>query len=127
MILGAPALAQTPNNGLPHPGMAVYTANCAACHDHPDETRAPTKATLSAMSFQAITYALTRGKMQAQGANLTDETRGQLITYLTCRSTATLDTWSQAMMCAADRRPLELAATPTLAPFGVAARHRPPS
>jgi polyvinyl alcohol dehydrogenase (cytochrome) len=123
MILGAPALAQTPNNGLPHPGMAVYTANCAACHDHPDETRAPTKATLSAMSFQAITYALTRGKMQAQGANLTDETRGQLINYLTGRSTATLDTWSQAMMCAADRRPVDLSAKPTVATFGFDARN----
>jgi len=122
-IGGAQALAQTPNNGLPHPGLAVYTANCAACHDHPDESRAPTKATLSAMSFQALTYALTLGKMQAQGSALTEETRGQLINYLTGRSTATLDAWSAAMMCGPGHKGVDLSAAPAVATFGFDARN----
>jgi polyvinyl alcohol dehydrogenase (cytochrome) len=122
-IGSAQASAQTPNNGLPHPGLAVYTANCAACHDHPDESRAPTKATLGAMSFQALTYALTLGKMQAQGSGLTEETRGQLINYLTGRSTATLDAWSAAMMCGSGHKGVDLSAAPAVATFGFDARN----
>ncbi len=57
--------------------------------DRPDETRAPTKATLGAMSVQAVTYALTQGKMKAQGAALTDENRADLINYLDQNKIAT--------------------------------------
>jgi polyvinyl alcohol dehydrogenase (cytochrome) len=75
--VAASASAQVP---LPHPGQPVYRQYCAACHDRPDETRAPAKATLGAMSVQSLTYALTQGKMKTQGAGLTDETRGDLST-----------------------------------------------
>ena len=123
LLAATPALAENQPNGLPHPGMAAYTANCAACHDHPDESRAPTKATLGAMSFQALTYALTLGKMQAQGAALTEETRGQLINYLTGRSTATIDDWSRAMMCGPGHKGVDLSAAPAVATFGFDARN----
>lgn len=123
--LGLTAWAQADRTRelLPPPGQAVYRTYCAACHDHPDETRAPTKATLSAMSYQVLSFALTRGKMQAQAAALTDETREQLITYLTGKTSETTDAWSAAMMCEAAGRPLDLKAAPTIATFGFDARN----
>ena len=115
-----PALAQVP---VPHPGQPVYRLYCASCHDRPDETRAPTKATLSAMSVQSLTYTLTQGKMNAQGAALTDESRSDLITYLTGKSTATVDAWSQGMRCEARRRNADITGAATVSTFGFDARN----
>ena len=116
----APASAQVP---LPHPGQPLYRQYCAACHDRPDETRAPAKATLGAMSVQSLTYALTQGKMKTQGAGLTDETRGDLINYLTGKSTATVDAWSQAMACDARRRDADITGAATVSTFGFDTRN----
>lgn len=121
------ALAQTPtptpaSNGtaitLPHPGQPIYRQYCAACHDKPEETKAPAKATLEAMSFQSISFALTQGKMKVQGADLDEELRGQLISYLTGASKRTMETWSQGMMCEASRRTVDLNASATVKTFG---------
>ena len=84
---------------MPHPGAAIYRLRCATCHENPEETKAPSRATLSAMSYQVLSFALTQGKMQAQAAGLSEEDRGQLINYLTGRSSETRDTWSAAMAC----------------------------
>lgn len=111
--------AQTAD-ALPHPGQALYRLRCAACHDNPEETKAPARATLSAMSYQVLSFALTQGKMQAQAAGMSEEERGQLINYLTGRSTATLDTWSTAMACA--KAGVDTRAAPTVATFGFDAR-----
>jgi len=109
------ALAQTPS---PHPGQPVYRANCATCHDNPEATRSPSRETLSQMSVQALTFALTQGKMKTQGAALTDQTRAQLIEFLTGKTKATTDTWSQAMACPASRRTPDLKSPATVATFG---------
>jgi len=45
-------------------GRALYDKACAACHDHPDTTRAPPLANLRGMRYGSIHYALTEGKMQ---------------------------------------------------------------
>ena len=108
---------------LPHPGQAIYRLQCAACHDNPTETRSPAKATLSAMSYQVISFALTKGKMQAQGAGLSETDRGDLINYLTGRSTASLDAWSKAMMCDGPRAAVNLKAPATVSTFGFDARN----
>lgn len=105
---------------LPHPGTAVYRIRCAACHDSSEETKAPSRATLSAMSYQVLSFALTRGKMQAQAAGLSDQERGDLINYLTGRSSETKDTWSQALSCA--DRTVDLKAAPAISTFGFDAR-----
>ena len=115
LTAAAPALAQVP---VPHPGQPVYRTFCAACHDRPDETHAPTKATLQAMSVQTLTYALTQGKMRAQGAGLTDENRGDLISYLTGKSGVSVETWSQAMACDARRRDADITGTATVSTYG---------
>ncbi|HEX7945605.1 MAG TPA: cytochrome c, partial [Phenylobacterium sp.] len=123
--LASAARAQPDNtyNTLPHPGQAIYRARCAACHDNPDQTRSPAKATLGAMSYQVISFALTKGKMQAQADGLSEEDRGQLINYLTGRSTTTLDSWSKGMMCDAKRAVVDLKAAPSVATFGFDARN----
>ncbi|MFZ5718452.1 MAG: PQQ-binding-like beta-propeller repeat protein [Pseudomonadota bacterium] len=105
---------------MPHPGAAVYRMNCAACHENPEETKSPSRATLSAMSYQVLSFALTQGKMQAQAASLTEEQRGQLINYLTGRSAETRDTWSAAMAC--PRSGVDLKAAAAVATFGFDAR-----
>lgn len=119
------AQAQTPtpaSNGtaitLPHPGQPIYRQYCAACHDKPEETKAPAKATLEAMSFQSISFALTQGKMQVQAAALDEEQRGQLINYLTGATKRSMETWSQGMMCDSARRSVDLKVPATVATFG---------
>jgi polyvinyl alcohol dehydrogenase (cytochrome) len=123
LAAGAHAQADNTARTLPHPGQAVYRANCAACHDNPEQSRAPAKSTLSAMSYQVLSFALTKGKMQAQGATLTEESRGQLINYLTGRSTATLDGWTKSMMCEGARRTVDLKLPASVSTYGFDARN----
>jgi polyvinyl alcohol dehydrogenase (cytochrome) len=75
------------------------------------------------MSYQVLSFALTKGKMQAQAAALSEADRGNLINYLTGRSTATLDAWSKPMMCGASRLPVDLKPTPSISTFGFDARN----
>lgn len=107
---------------MPHPGQATYRLRCAACHDNPAETKAPSRETLSRMSNQVISFAMTHGKMQAQAAGLSEEERNQLVSFLTGRAEATKDTWSQAMACPGAGKPVTLKAAPAVATFGFDAR-----
>lgn len=102
--------------GPAHPGKAVYDKSCASCHEHP-ETRAPALATLKGMRYGTIHYSLTEGKMQGQGAQLSQVERASVIDYLVGRS-AVDDTWVAKMMCAADRRGMDLTPTAAVAGFG---------
>lgn len=127
LMFGGGAKAQQPQvqpaNALPHPGQAIYRLQCAACHDNPETSRSPSKANLEAMSYQTLNFALTQGKMQAQGAGLTDETRGELISYLTGKTTRSAETWSKAMACTGARLAVDLKAAPTITTFGFDARN----
>ena len=122
VLLGVTGAAQAQDVTLPHPGQAIYRANCAACHDNPDATKAPSKASLQAMSFQTISYAITKGKMQAQGANLDDQQREQLLGYLTGSNKRSLETWSQAMRCEGPAT-ADLKGPATVATYGFDARN----
>jgi polyvinyl alcohol dehydrogenase (cytochrome) len=99
------------------PGKAVYDRACAACHDHPGTTRAPSLDALKGMRYGTIHYALTEGKMTAQGASLTAGERATVIDYLAGRSVMD-DGWVAKMMCPADRRSVNLEMAPTVASFG---------
>ena len=124
----AAAAVNSTSQGLPaghppvsEPGEAIYNKQCAACHEHPDATRAPSKASLEGMTGAAIRYALTQGNMKVQGSNLTDTERAQLIHYLTLGRTelpAPEDTWSANMMCPANRRAVDLKAPAVVTDFG---------
>jgi polyvinyl alcohol dehydrogenase (cytochrome) len=100
-----------------HPGKAVYERACAACHDHPGVTRAPTFEALRGMRYGTIHYELTEGKMQAQAASLSAAERGSLIDYLVGRS-VTDDGWVDRMMCPVSQPAMNLDAAPTVAGFG---------
>ncbi len=101
-----------------HPGEAIYAQACASCHDQPELTRSPSKETLQAMNFQFLNFSLTEGKMKVQGAALSAEERGAVISYLTGRDTSSLDQWAEAMMCPADRREVDLSGEATVTTFG---------
>ena len=75
-----------------HPGKSVYDRACAACHNNPEATRSPSLDTLKAMRYQTISYALTEGKMQVQGAALSAQERSDVTDYLVGRE-ATSDDW----------------------------------
>jgi polyvinyl alcohol dehydrogenase (cytochrome) len=119
VVAAGAALAQAPPG---HPGETIYKAACAACHDNPEQTRAPAKATLGRMRYQTINFALTKGIMRDQAAALSDRDRAQLIDYLTGRPRETQETWSQALACTGARAKVDLGA-PTVATFGFDARN----
>jgi polyvinyl alcohol dehydrogenase (cytochrome) len=100
-----------------HPGKVHYDKACAACHDHPAETRSPAFATLRGMRYGSIDYALTEGKMQAQAVGLSAAQRTELIDFLVGRGIAD-DTWLAKMMCTGPRKRPKLAMAPTVAGFG---------
>ena len=114
---GAPAAA-SPRNAHQvgaHPGQVVYERSCAACHDHPGVTRAPSLDALRGMRYGTIHFALTEGKMQAQGASLGSAERASLIDYLVGRS-VTDDSWEAKMMCSGARH--VATGMPTVSGFG---------
>ncbi len=56
-------------------GFAVFQKNCVSCHGNPAFERAPSPATLRAMSPERIYTALTTGVMKPVGDTLTEEDR----------------------------------------------------
>ncbi len=92
-----------PVPSMPLPGMATYRTACAACHDFPEQSRAPAKATLTEMSSAFIDYALTKGKMREQGSALTESARKELVEYLTYGAARVDDSWVGRMKCAPSR------------------------
>ncbi|CAN5135851.1 PQQ-binding-like beta-propeller repeat protein [soil metagenome] len=124
IVFGAPsaALAQEGAKPISMPdtggvGAALYQTKCAVCHDHPAETRAPSRENLAAMTPDKIHQALTTGIMKVQGQGLADDQRAQLIGYLTTKSAVKVD-WAKGMMCPADRRTVSLKGDAPIVGFG---------
>ena len=121
-VMSNKALAQpvrTSASVVPSAGELIYRDHCASCHDNPELTRAPSKANLSAMSYQTIEYALTQGKMKEMGAGLGPQSaRGALINYLTGRSGNLDNNWTEHMMCPANRRVANLKGPAPVVTFG---------
>ena len=117
VLAGAQAGEGRAQDASAHPGKAVYERACASCHDHPGVTRAPAFDALKGMRYGTLHFALTEGKMQAQGAPLSAAERASLIDYLVGRS-VTDDAWVAQLMCPADRRAMSLDAPPSVAGFG---------
>ena len=115
------ALSQAAKEEAPaSPGATLYKNNCASCHDHPETTRALPRETMAQMPAATILFALTEGKMKAQGAALTETERNTLVGYLTGGHgpISNKDEWSQNMMCAADKRVVDLKGPATITTFG---------
>ncbi|HKV39586.1 MAG TPA: PQQ-binding-like beta-propeller repeat protein [Blastocatellia bacterium] len=62
-------------------GSVIYRQNCASCHDA-GLARVPTREALGALSPENIRYALTKGKMSAQGATLTPAQIDAVVSFL---------------------------------------------
>jgi polyvinyl alcohol dehydrogenase (cytochrome) len=101
-------------------GATLYQNNCAACHDHPETTRALPRDTMAQMPAASILFALTEGKMKVQGAALSEADRNTLVGYLTGGHgpISNKDEWSQNMMCAPERRVVDLKGPATITTFG---------
>ena len=98
-------------------GEAVYKANCAACHDNPDLSKAPTVATLNRLTPGQIVNALMTGKMIPQAQSLTSAEVTYVADYLSKAQEAD-DTWMKAMMCPAGRRTPKLDVAASVSTFG---------
>jgi polyvinyl alcohol dehydrogenase (cytochrome) len=113
---GGWALAQTPTQTpaqtLPaanHPGKPVFDKACAACHAAPQDVRTPTLATLAGLSASSIRDAMSEGgKMAAMAASLSDAERVQVVGYLTSGQSVVAGDWTEKMMCAADKRTVDV-------------------
>lgn len=101
----------------PHPGEAIYTARCAACHNNPEATKAPPRETLARMSPGQITNSLIAGMMAPQAVGLSSKDVSDISNYLGL-ATPEDDSWTTAMRCPTARRAPKLDVTPTVATFG---------
>lgn len=74
--------AQTPAADT-HPGKALYDKTCAACHNNPESSRAPSLEALRTTRRSSIEYALTLGYMRTQAKGLSPAERGEVEDWLT--------------------------------------------
>jgi polyvinyl alcohol dehydrogenase (cytochrome) len=99
--------------GLAGPGPVLYRERCASCHDAgPNQvsSRAPLRASLAALSREAIVAALAPGgAMAPMATGLTAIERGAVAAFLSKTATAAVD--PAAGRCTTPARPLAEAAT----------------
>lgn len=119
-VIALPVLAQTPP--ADHPGKAIYDKACAACHAAPvpAEVRAPSFAALTALPAIQISDSMAEGgKMAPMAAALSSAERTQLVAYLTSGQTAIAGVWTDKLMCAPDKRKVDLSKSVVSAGFSV--------
>ncbi|MFT3723671.1 MAG: PQQ-binding-like beta-propeller repeat protein [Hyphomonadaceae bacterium] len=116
-VLAAPALAQTPPD---HPGRAVYEKTCSTCHATPVNARAPTLVGLQAMTPQRLREVISEGGIMAPMASgLSEKEKTDLIAWLTAGQATAPASWTDAIMCSADKRAVSASATVVTGGFGV--------
>ena len=76
----AGALPQAPD------GAAIFSRNCASCHDGADGSRAPSPEVMKRRSPEAILSALTAGAMRPQGGRLSGAERRAVAEHLSGRA-----------------------------------------
>lgn len=110
------AVGQAPPD---HPGAGVYQKSCAACHDNPGATRAAALSAIKQMTPARIRDVLTTGVMAPMAASLSEKEKTDLIAWLTYGQAAGSAAWTDAIMCAADKRAVSPAASIVSSGFGV--------
>lgn len=112
VLAPASASAQTAD------GAAVYTDNCASCHDQPTG-RTPSKDALKDRTADAIHLALSSGSMAMQGVSLSVAEKKAVSEYLSGKTLGTASA-QVAGLCAAKAAPLgNFAARPHWNGWGV--------
>jgi polyvinyl alcohol dehydrogenase (cytochrome) len=82
VAVGAGTAASAQNaNPASDQGQALYREHCGSCHDG-GASRAPSRTAMEQMSVENIRFALTKGSMSSQGANLTPAQVDALAGYL---------------------------------------------
>lgn len=103
-----------------HPGAGVYQKACAACHDNPGTTRAATLASIRTMAPARLREVMAPGGIMApMAAALSDKEKTDLVTWLTAGQAAAAATWTDALMCAPDKRAVSASAQIVNAGFGI--------
>ena len=118
-MIGAPAVAAAKGP----PGEASYKIYCAGCHENPEVTRSPSRATLARMSQGQILNAMMTGKMTGQAAALTSKEMVAVAGYLSPTRKVSHD-WAAAMACPAGRRVPDLTAPGAVSTFGFDLKNR---
>ena len=90
-------------------GFGLFQQHCMSCHGNPAVSRAPSPATIRAMSPERIYGALTDGVMRGQGATLSDDQRKMIATFMAGRPLGSLE------LGGADQMPNRCADNPPLA------------
>ena len=103
-----------------HPGAGVYQKACAACHDNPGTTRAATLASMRTLAPARLREVMAPGGIMApMAAALNDKEKTDLVTWLTAGQAATAATWSDALLCAPDKRAVSASASIISNGFGI--------
>lgn len=127
LLAGFPAFAQldgvsgvSPDDSLP--GRAIYERQCAACHEDPaDERTIPFDQMVQLPRRQIETALGPTGLMAPMASMLSDAQKSDLIEYLVSGQTETIDAsaWTDAFMCPANERVVDLSGEETWTTFGV--------
>ena len=92
--------------GVPALAPLYYAQHCAACHDSPELSRAPSRDALRQRTPEAIYEALTDGAMVSQGSELSESQKRILATFLSGRPAGSIENADASSM------PNQCAATP---------------
>lgn len=123
-VVGSVVLIATTGYGeeAPHPGLEVYQAHCAACHDDPEQSKARDFGTLKRMIPGVIEYALTEGRMKAQAAVLSETELADLMDFFRGQTGSDND-WIAGAMCPEDHRTVDTRPAATVSTFGFGYRN----
>lgn len=103
-----------------HPGGGVYQKACATCHDNPGATRAATLAAIKQMPAARLNEVIApTGIMGPMASALTAKEKTDLVAWLTAEQATAPAQWTDALMCAPDKRGVSASASIVSQGFGV--------
>lgn len=116
-MIAPAAMGQVPPD---HPGAGVYQKACAACHDNPAGTRAAALASIRTMPAARLQEVMApTGIMGPMAASLSAKEKADLIEWLTAGQATAPAQWTDALMCAPDKRGVSASASVVSQGFGV--------
>jgi polyvinyl alcohol dehydrogenase (cytochrome) len=121
-LAAAPVFSPTAIGQVPvdHPGAGVYQKACAACHDNPGATRAATLASIRTMSPARLNEVMApTGIMGPMSASLSAKEKTDLVAWLTAGQAVGPAQWTDALLCAPDKRAVSASASIVSLGFGV--------